>query len=140
MGVTLLTNEIGKMKATQKSIKERNIGLLLKFIREEKKISRIKLSKKTKLAKSTVSELTKYLIKRKVIFEDKKAESKMGKKPTLLKFNKDHLCYSAINIGIKDIDIAIVNSFGGIINKVKLADYPRKNRDAPIISRGYGVT
>jgi len=116
-------------KATQESIKEHNIGLILRNVKEKEQITRIKLSKETRLAKSTVSDLVNSLINQKVIFEDKKAESKIGKKPTILKFNKNYLSLVAVDIGIDNITVALVNSFGEITNKIKKKNYPRKNRN-----------
>jgi len=117
------------IKATQESIKEHNIGLILRNIKEGDQITRIMLSKITGLAKSTVSDLVNFLIGKKVIFEDRKAESEIGKKPTLLKFNKNYLFIAAIDIGIEIITAAVVNSFGEIVCKFSKKNYPRNNRD-----------
>jgi len=116
-------------KATQESIKEHNIGLLLRNIKEKENITRIKLSKMTGLAKSTVSDLVNFLIGKKVISEGKKAQSKIGKKPTILKFNKNYLFTIAIDIGIENITVALANSFGEIIYKIKRKNYPNKDRN-----------
>jgi len=116
-------------KATQESIKEHNIGLILRNIKEEKQITRIKLNKITGLAKSTVSDLVNFLIRKKVIFEDKKAESKIGKKPTMLKFNKNYFFIVAIDIGTENLVVTLANSFGETIYKIKEKNYPRKDRN-----------
>lgn len=115
-------------KATQESIKEHNIGLVIKNIKEEEQITRIKLYKLTGLAKSTISDLVNFLIEKKVIFEDKKAESKIGKKPTTLKINKNYLFILGIDIGIDSITIALANFFGEIIYKIREKNYPNKDR------------
>ena len=116
-------------KATQESIKEHNIGLILRNIKEEEQITRIKLNKTIGLAKSTVSNLTNFLIRKKVIFEDKKAESKIGKKPTILKFNKNYFFLVAVDISIENITVALANSFGEITYKIKRKNYPKKDRN-----------
>jgi len=116
-------------KATQESIKEHNVGLILRNIKEEEQITRIKLNRKTGLAKSTVSDLVNFLISKKVVFEGKKAESKIGKKPTILKFNKNYLLTIAIDIGIENITVVLANSFGEIIYKVNRKNSPRKDRN-----------
>lgn len=116
-------------KATQESIKEHNIGLILRNIKEEKQITRIKLNKITGLAKSTVSDLVNFLIGKKVIFEGKKAESKIGKKPTMLKFNKNYFFFVAIDIGTENLVVTLANSFGETIYKIKEKNYPKKDRN-----------
>lgn len=117
-----------KKKATQKSIKENNIGLMLKKIRDEGSISRIKLSKTTKLAKSSISDIVSYLIKKGLVSESEKAESKIGKKPILLKFNNDSFYILAIDIGQDNLMVALANSVGRIVQRVETINYPKKNR------------
>jgi len=118
-----------RKKATQESIQEHNIGLILRFINGDKNITRARLSVKTGLSKSTVSSLVDILISKKVITEGKKFDSKRGKKPTILKFNKTYCYLAAINIGINFITVAITNLCGEIIYKIKKKNYPKDNRD-----------
>ena len=107
------------IKATQESIKERNIGLVLRNIKEDKQISRIKLSKITKLAKSTISDLVNFLIKENIVSESEKANSKIGKKPITIKFNKNYFFIIGVDIGIEKISVVIANLFGEIIEKIE---------------------
>jgi len=115
-------------KATQVSIKEHNIGLIIKNVKENQSVTRIRLNIVTKLAKSTISDLVSYLIDKKVLSEGEKINSKLGKKPIILKFNKDFFYIIAINIGIGYITVAIANLFGDIIIKVKHRNDARGSR------------
>ncbi len=115
-------------KATQTSIKEHNIGLILNYVKENEFISRIKLSRVTGLAKSTISDLVSYLIDKEVLFESKKIESKLGKKPKILKFNKNIFYILAVNIGIGYITVAVSNLFGELLTKVKKANDAKDSR------------
>lgn len=115
-------------KATQKSIQEQNIGLIIKNIIESESSARINLSQNTKLAKSTISVLTRLLIDKNIIYENKKAESKIGKKPTLLEFNKKYCFIIAINIGVDTINGALVNIFGEKLFIINKKNYPKNTR------------
>jgi len=115
-------------KATQISIKERNIGLILRNIKEGNSITRIKLNSVTGLAKSTISDLVSFLIDKKILFEGKKVDSKLGKKPIILKFNKNIFYIIAVNIGIQYITVAITNLFGEIVTKVKRDNHAKDSR------------
>lgn len=108
-----------RKKATQESIKERNLGLILKLIKENKNFSRAKLSTKTGLSKSTISGLVDTLINKGIIAEGDKINSSRGKKPTLLKFNKNYCYIAAINLGIKFMTMVIADLSGEIIYRNK---------------------
>lgn len=64
-----------RKKATQESIQEYNLGLILRLIKENKNFSRVGLSIKTELSKSTISGLVDILIGRKLITEGDKINS-----------------------------------------------------------------
>ena len=113
-----------RKKATQSSIQERNLGLILRLIKENKNFSRARLSAKTGLSKSTISDLVDILISKKIITEGDKINSSRGKKPTILQFNGTYCYVMAINIGIKFITAAISNLYGEIIHKIKKKKFP----------------
>ena len=96
-------------KATQTSIKQHNIGLILRNIKGKESTTRIKLNAVTGLAKSTISDLVSFLIDKKVLSEGKKIASKIGKKPIILKFNNSLFYIAAVNIGIGFITVAITD-------------------------------
>ncbi len=118
-----------RKKATQKSIQEHNLGLILRFIKEHKNFSRASLSTKTGLSKSTISGLVDILISKKIITEGSKINSSRGKKPTILQFNGVYCYIIAINIGIKFITVAITNLYGEIICRIKKKNYPKNSKD-----------
>jgi len=62
-------------KATQIVIKERNIGIILKTIKRNDSVTRINISKETRLAKSTISGLTSFLLSKNIIIEGRKVNS-----------------------------------------------------------------
>ncbi len=113
-----------RKKATQESIQEHNLGLILRLIKENKNFSRAKLSVKTGLSKSTISGLVDILINKKIITEGAKIDSSRGKKPTILQFKRNYCYIMAINIGIKFITVAITNLYGDIIYKIKKKNFP----------------
>jgi len=116
-------------KSTQETIKESNIGLILKNIKENIYLSRIDLSKKTKLSRSAISNLVNFLIGEKIVFEGNKINSEQGKKPIELIFNKDLYYIIAINIGTDNITVAIANLLGEIIYISKKKNQPLNDKD-----------
>ncbi|MBC8388065.1 MAG: ROK family protein [Actinobacteria bacterium] len=116
-------------KATQESIQEHNIGLILKLIKEKKNFTRAKLSAETGLSKSTISSLVDILINKKIVTEGKKIDSERGKKPILLMFNKTYYYIMAINIGIDFITIAISDLCGEIIYRIQKKNHPKSSRE-----------
>lgn len=120
---------MNRKKATQESIQEHNLGLILRFIKENKNFSRARLSIETGLSKSTISGLVDILISKKIITEGDKINSSRGKKPTILQFNKTYCHIIAINIGIKFITVAVTDLYGEIICRIKKKNYPNNNKD-----------
>jgi len=118
-----------RKKATQESIQEHNLGLILRLIKENKNFSRVRLSSKTGLSKSTISGLVDILISKKIITEGDKINSSRGKKPTILQFNKTYCHIVAINMGINFITVVITDLYGEILCKVKKKNYPKNDKD-----------
>ena len=118
-----------RKKATQESIQEHNLGLILRFIKENKNFSRAGLSIETGLSKSTISGLVDILINKKIITEGDKINSSRGKKPTVLQLNATYYYVVAINIGIKFITAAITDLYGEVLCRVKKKNSPKKNKD-----------
>jgi len=118
-----------RKKATQESIQEHNLGLILRLIKENKNFSRARLSIETGLSKSTISGLVDILIGKKIMTEGDKINSSRGKKPTILQFNKTYCYIIAINIGINFFTIAITDLYGDILYKIKQKNFPKKNKD-----------
>jgi len=118
-----------RKKATQESIQEHNLGLILRLIKENKNFSRARLSIETGLSKSTISGLVDILIGKKIMTEGDKINSSRGKKPTILQFNKTYCYIIAINIGINFFTVAITDLYGDILYKIKQKNFSKKNKD-----------
>ncbi len=118
-----------RKKATQESIQEHNLGLILRLIKKNKNFSRAKISEKTGLSKSTISGLVDILINKKIITEGAKIESSRGKKPTILQFRRNYYYIMAINIGIKFITVAITDLYGDIIYRIKKRNLPVSSKE-----------
>lgn len=110
-------------KYNQQYIKARNKGLIIKLLIEKGPMSRAAISKKLGLVRSTVSESVNELIKLKVIEEGRKVSGNIGKRPTLIYFNKTLFFFVAVVISPHGINIAIVNLSGEIITE-DLIEYP----------------
>lgn len=102
---------LGKLKGDRNFIKEVNEQKVLNLIRKEGPISRISISKKLDLSKTTVSEITYRLLREGYIKEVGKGNSsvKGGKKPTLVKLNPDFGIILAIEIKRSFSRVAVFN-------------------------------
>ncbi|MDD3777526.1 MAG: ROK family transcriptional regulator [Actinomycetota bacterium] len=102
---------------SSKLLRFRNQRLILKLLKTKGPLSRADLAKKIGLVRSTVSDITNKLIDSKVIIEGKKVKGNLGKRPTLLYFNKNYYYYAALVITPDRIDAAICNLNGETIAK-----------------------
>ena len=115
-------------KAKYRSLREQNIGLILKKVIEKKNVTRVQIARETGLPKSTISDLVNYLILKEVLYEEKKAESKIGKKPIILKLNEDLIYMLILDIHYEKLEAAIANLKGKIIHSKKEEKFPGRNR------------
>jgi N-acetylglucosamine repressor len=104
----------------QKYLKSRNISQILLLLKNEGPKSRAQISRDIGLVKSTVSEITAELKLKNVIFEGKKLAGSLGKRPTLIYFNKDYYYFLAIVITTGEINLAVCNLSGEIIEEKKV--------------------
>ncbi|MGM0366886.1 MAG: ROK family transcriptional regulator [Actinomycetota bacterium] len=99
-----------------KLLKQRNQRLILRLLKVRGPLSRAELAKKIGIVRSTVSDITNKLLEENILIEGKKIKGNLGKRPTPLYFNKGYYHYAALIITPDDINIAICNLNGEIIN------------------------
>lgn len=104
-------------KYNQKYIKSRNQGLILKLLKNNGPKSRASISKEIGIVRSTVSEICNDMVINNIITEGKKVEGNIGKRPTLLYFNKDYYCFISIVITIRETNIIVCDLIGEIIKE-----------------------
>ena len=117
------------IKASKQTIREHNLGLIIKNVLEHGEITRSKISKNTGLARSTISGLVTFLISKNILFEHKKGKSEIGKKPTIIRFNNSFYCFIIIIVDIEIITTCLANISGEILYTTYKKNYPRKNRE-----------
>jgi predicted NBD/HSP70 family sugar kinase len=122
-------------KYNQKYIKSRNQGQILKLLKENGPKSRVQISKEIGIVRSTVSEITNEMVELNIIYEGKKVTGNLGKRPTLLYFNKDFYYFIATVIRPEGVHSALCNLNGDII-KEKEVKYPEHINAKKIISLG----
>jgi len=94
-----------------------NKSIIFNYIREDGPISRAKISRDLKISAPAVSRVVEKLINEDYIMETDKQETKSGKRPTLLKTNKDKGFVLGIDLGRESIRMALANFNGYIIKK-----------------------
>ena len=110
-------------KYNQQYIKAKNKGRILKLLIERGPMSRADIARKLDIVRSTVSESVNELVKINAIEEGRKVSGNIGKRPTLIYFNKNLYYFIAVVISPHGINIALVNLSGEII-KEDLLEYP----------------
>ncbi len=96
---------------------------VLDCIRMKGVVARPEIAAETGLSLSSITNITKYLLKENLITETGRTETgAVGRKAVLLKLNHDAMSIISIDIGSPDINIAITNLDGDIL----------KNREIPL--------
>jgi predicted NBD/HSP70 family sugar kinase len=104
-------------KYNQKFLKSHNQGLILKILREKGPITRAQISKEIGIVRSSVSEITNEMVDLGIINEGKKVKGNLGKRPTLLYFNKDFYYFISVAITEINVIVSICNLNGEIIRE-----------------------
>ncbi len=108
----------GKLaKQSQTHIKLNNLKLVLSTIINSGPLSRADIVRLTKISKPTASSLVHDLIRRNLIYEIGKGNSKTGKKPILVDFNSKLKYFIAFEIGRSAYRCAISDLRGDILNR-----------------------
>jgi len=108
------------MKYNQKFLKSQNQGKIIELLKKHEARSRAQLSKDLGISRSTVSEIINEMIKWNIIYEGEKVIGNLGKRPTLLYFNKDFYYFIALVITPESIKVAVCNLNGEILKEKKI--------------------
>ncbi|WP_166244947.1 ROK family transcriptional regulator [Paenibacillus turpanensis] len=107
------TGDLHLMKRINKSI-------VMELIRHESPISRASIAEKTGLTKATVSSLVSELIESRLVDEIGAGESRGGRKPMLLLFNRTAGYAIGVDLGVTYITAVMTDLNGEIVNEVKI--------------------
>jgi len=97
---------------SQKTLNEINLSVVLDRIRNGDNVSRSSLSKELNITFPTVSRIITKLLEKKYVIEAGLGKSSGGKKPTILKFNKDRSYVIGIGVDINFIDLMLADLSG----------------------------
>jgi predicted NBD/HSP70 family sugar kinase len=103
-----------------KLVRSINRATILNLIRERQPISRVAISKITRLNKSTVSNIVSELIKEEYLNEEIVSDNKIGRNPLQLRLNQERHFVGAVNFDTNLIHVAIVNLNGKILKQIEL--------------------
>jgi N-acetylglucosamine repressor len=103
-----------------KLVRSINRATILNLIRERQPISRVSISKITRLNKSTVSNIVSELIKEEYLIEELVADNKIGRNPLQLRLNQGRHFVGAVNFDTNLIRVAIVNLNGNILKQIEI--------------------
>jgi predicted NBD/HSP70 family sugar kinase len=103
-----------------KLVRSINRATILNLIRERQPISRVIISKITRLNKSTVSNIVSELIKEEYLIEELVSDNKIGRNPLQLRLNQGRHFVGAVNFDTNLIRVAIVNLNGKILKQIEI--------------------
>lgn len=86
------------LTANNASVRDQNLKVILNLIRSQGEISRAELSRQTGLSRSTVSELTGFMLRQGIIEEAGIGDSRGGRRPILLKIRAKGRLIGAIHV------------------------------------------
>jgi predicted NBD/HSP70 family sugar kinase len=94
-----------------------NTSIIFNYLKEKKSDSRANISRALKISAPSVSKAMVQLIDRGYVLEAEKMKTKSGKRPTVLKINKDISFSLGIDLGKERIKIAVANFTGDVIER-----------------------
>src|SRR3972149_8789653 len=97
-----------------------NENLVYRTLMRRQPISRVGLSKVTRLSFPTVTKITKEFQEKELILEDSIGESSGGRKPTLLRINPQGGYVVGIHLEVLETSIALLDLEGHIKKMVKI--------------------
>jgi predicted NBD/HSP70 family sugar kinase len=118
-------------------INQLNRTLVLRFIREQQSISRVDISRKTGLHKSTVTSIVKRLMEEDLVLQigNGAAPPAGGRKPTLLSLNPNARKVLGVEIQPSSIDVVLADFSGGVHQQWSLSRHPDPKQCMKNLSR-----
>lgn len=129
----MLSNKKNKIiGGNSKLVRNINRAAILNLIRERQPISRVNISKITKLNKSTVSSIVSELLENEYLVEELVADSNVGRNPLQLRLNAGRYHVGAANFDTRIIRVAIVDIGGKVVGREEY--YPVSNSPEEYVS------
>ncbi|AUJ23959.1 ROK family transcriptional regulator [Virgibacillus dokdonensis] len=105
-------------RGTFQLMKSVNKSIILNKIRTCEPISRAQIAKETELTPPTVSSIVKELLEQGMVYEQKKATSMGGRRPTMLYINKTAYYLVGVDAGPEKIKAIVADLGGRILGRI----------------------
>lgn len=115
-------------------IKELNIALVLNVIRQQEPISRVEISERTGLGRSTITGIVNILLKEGLVKESGSADSPFGRKPVLLVFNSRAFFAIGVKIAPRSASVALVDMSANVCHAREIPLSPSRDADEMLAS------
>lgn len=123
-------------KATLRETREHNERLILATIYDEGLVSRAELARRTKLTRTSVSDVVDGLIGRGLVREMGRGPSTGGKAPILLAIPDEARLLIGVDLGDRTFSAATVNLRGEILHRVEVPSEDADGREALELALG----
>ncbi|UCZ52801.1 ROK family transcriptional regulator [Bacillus shivajii] len=95
---------------------DKNTKDVIKLVRRKGTVSRVDLASEMDIPKPTMTRIINKLIKNQILRESGLAESTGGRRPVLLEVNKDCAYSFGIDLGRKEVSVALINIHGDLVS------------------------
>lgn len=113
-----------RLKVGRNDLRRRNRWLLLHLIQTHGPSSQAELARRSGLSPATVSAILQPLIENRTLVEERKANSNIGRKASILAFNPRAILVAGVSIEQEECEIALVDLSARVLEHVSAA-YPR---------------
>lgn len=124
-------------KSGKQDLRRRNLLLLLHFIQSEGPASQADLARRTRLSPATVSGMLQPLIESRILVEEGKSSTGLGRRASILAFNPRIAVIAGVCIDLEECEVALVDLSGRVLDKA-CARYPRYTEPDEVVELAAG--
>ncbi|MCC6367382.1 MAG: ROK family protein [Bryobacterales bacterium] len=111
-------------KSGKQDLRRRNTLLLLHLIQSDGPSSQAGLARRSGLSPATVCGILQPLIEARILVEERKSTSGLGRRASILAFNSRAIVTAGVCIDLEECEVALVDLSGRVLDKTS-AQYPR---------------
>jgi predicted NBD/HSP70 family sugar kinase len=121
------------VKAGRRDVRRRNKWLLLHLIQTDGPSSQAELARRSGLSPAAVSGILQPLIRKRILVQERKSTSGMGRKATILGFNPRTTLTAGVCIDQEECEVALVDLSARVIDRAS-ATYPRYTEPHEVVA------
>ncbi|MCC6264411.1 MAG: ROK family transcriptional regulator [Bryobacterales bacterium] len=121
------------LKAGKEELRRRNTLLLLALVQSDGPSSQADLARRSGLSPATVSGILQPLIESRILIEEGKSTSGLGRRASILAFNSRANLTAGISIDLEEVEVALVDLSGRVLDQTATR-YPRYTEPNEVVT------